>query len=83
MQEIASVNTIFVESMIEMIALFVEPDFIGKGVGSKLWKHSLEIAKDLGWNKFMYNVQRNNFLVLEKTKAHDIEQRLCFRNGAQ
>lgn len=36
----------------EMIALFVEPDFIGKGIGSNLWKHSLNVARDHGWNKF-------------------------------
>ena len=36
----------------EIIALFVEPDFIGKGIGLKLWQHSLKFAINSGWTKF-------------------------------
>ena len=36
----------------EMTALFVEPNFIGKGVGLKLWQHSLIFAKSKNWVKF-------------------------------
>lgn len=36
----------------EMIALFVDPNFIGKGIGYKLWNHSLRIVSEMGWNKF-------------------------------
>ena len=36
----------------EMICLFVEPDFIGKGIGSILWKHSVEFAKSKEWTSF-------------------------------
>lgn len=41
-----------VEDGPEMIALFVEPDFIGKGVGLKLWNHSVAFASDQNWSKF-------------------------------
>ncbi|USN48028.1 MAG: GNAT family N-acetyltransferase [Pseudobdellovibrionaceae bacterium] len=36
----------------EMEHLFVEPDFIGKGIGLKLWQHSLKFAASKGWEKF-------------------------------
>jgi len=36
----------------EMICLFVEPEFIGKGIGAELWRHSVAFAKKQGWSKF-------------------------------
>ncbi len=36
----------------EMTALFVEPKFIGSGIGLKLWQHSIKFAFNQGWNKF-------------------------------
>ena len=36
----------------EMVALFVEPNQIGSGIGHRLWKHSIEFAKTMGWNTF-------------------------------
>ena len=36
----------------EMIALFVEPDYIGKGIGLMLWNHAVVVAKEKGWAKF-------------------------------
>lgn len=36
----------------ELIALFVEPDFIGKGLGWMLWQHAIQIAASQGWMKF-------------------------------
>lgn len=36
----------------EMIALFVEPSFIGKGIGLQLWKHALQFANNQAWPKF-------------------------------
>jgi GNAT superfamily N-acetyltransferase len=36
----------------EMTHLFVEPKFIGKGFGHKLWIHALSFAKAKGWSSF-------------------------------
>ncbi|USN48517.1 MAG: GNAT family N-acetyltransferase [Pseudobdellovibrionaceae bacterium] len=36
----------------EMICLFVEPEYIGKGIGLKLWSHSLTFAKNNNWQSF-------------------------------
>lgn len=36
----------------EMVALFVDPPWIGKGVGKKLWAHALEFARAKGWGSF-------------------------------
>lgn len=35
----------------EVEALFISPDFIGKGLGAKLWMHLLENAKSKGTQK--------------------------------
>lgn len=36
----------------EMIALFVEPELVGSGIGHKLWKHSIDFAKKQRWSHF-------------------------------
>ena len=36
----------------EMTALFVEPNWIGKGIGKKLWLHALAKAKKWNWKSF-------------------------------
>ncbi|MCJ8276695.1 MAG: GNAT family N-acetyltransferase [Bdellovibrionales bacterium] len=40
------------EPSAEMTALFVDPRWIGQGVGKKLWIHALENAKKMGWSDF-------------------------------
>jgi len=32
-----------------MTSLFVEPAWIGKGIGQKLWLHAIKKAKELSW----------------------------------
>ncbi len=33
-------------------ALFIDPDYIGKGVGKIMWTHLMNKAKELGMNEF-------------------------------
>lgn len=37
----------------EMTSLFVDPDFIGKGIGHRLWSHAVEFARSKGWPFFL------------------------------
>ena len=32
--------------------LFIEPKWIGKGVGKELWQHALQTARENAWEKF-------------------------------
>lgn len=40
-------------------ALFIDPDFIGKGIGKLLWKNLLNIAKDLDMKQFTLDSDPN------------------------
>ena len=33
--------------------LFIEPKWIGKGVGTQLWNHAMQTARENGWEKFL------------------------------
>jgi GNAT superfamily N-acetyltransferase len=37
----------------EMTHLFVDPSFIGKGLGKMLWHHAIDFAKSKGWQSFL------------------------------
>ncbi|MER6990807.1 GNAT family N-acetyltransferase [Saccharopolyspora hirsuta] len=36
----------------ELACLFVEPDHIGSGVGTRLWQHAADTARALGFERF-------------------------------
>jgi N-acetylglutamate synthase-like GNAT family acetyltransferase len=37
--------------IVELTHLFVEPKYIGKGFGKQLWRHSLGVARSLGFQR--------------------------------
>jgi GNAT superfamily N-acetyltransferase len=39
----------------ELDDLFVEPDFIGQGVGTRLWQHAVEVARSLGATALVFD----------------------------
>jgi N-acetylglutamate synthase-like GNAT family acetyltransferase len=39
--------------IVELVHLFIDPDFIGKGAGKYLYQHAVETAKQLGYKKIM------------------------------
>jgi GNAT superfamily N-acetyltransferase len=38
---------------VELVHLFIEPTFIGKGAGKRLFHHAVETAQQLGYKKIM------------------------------
>ncbi len=38
----------------ELTHLFVEPEYIGKGIGSQLWNHAITFCKNAGFSKFIF-----------------------------
>ena len=50
--QIIGYNAFCIDDAPEMTALFVEPDFIGKGIGFGLWEHAVNFAKEQKWSKF-------------------------------
>lgn len=43
----------------ELVYCFVAPEWIGRGVGRRLWEASLEEARRLGWDRFRIVADRN------------------------
>ena len=37
----------------ELVFLFIDPPYIGKGLGTLLWRETLRVATDLGWKDFL------------------------------
>lgn len=49
----------FVVAAEKLDFLFVDPKYIGKGIGKKLWKHLIQTAKQLGLSKFTIDSDLN------------------------
>ena len=40
---------------IELDLLFVEPTFIGQGIGTLLWRHAIDLARSMGAKTLMFD----------------------------
>lgn len=38
---------------VDLAYMFVEPDFIGRGIGRSLWQHAIEMARVLGYCRLL------------------------------
>lgn len=49
----------FIINELKLDALFIDPDYIGKGLGKIIWKHLLNKAKELGISEFTLDSEPN------------------------
>ncbi|MFF2176441.1 GNAT family N-acetyltransferase [Lysinibacillus sp. NPDC058147] len=49
----------FTLNELKLDALFIDPEYIGKGLGKILWKHLLNEAKELGISEFTLDSEPN------------------------
>jgi len=47
--------TVLNEMEIELDLLFVEPTFIGQGIGTLLWRHAIDLARSMGAKTLMFD----------------------------